>query len=119
MDDSSYDPDFDTKRISKKMLPSLPHYLEIGLRRGRNFVLNTISKIPDEEVKDIYQSLQPSPRQIREFLAANDYIVTSTNKNLGIAVSKREWIDEKCAALDAIFLYQMWCTAQQAYTSTG
>jgi len=97
--DSSYDPDFDIQRDSNKVPPRLPHYLEIGLRRGRSFVLDTISHIPDEEVKDPFRSLQPSPRQIGEFLAKNDYIVTGTDKNLGIAVSKREWVEEKCAQL--------------------
>jgi len=98
-DDSSYDPDFDIQRTSDRVPPRLPHYLEIGLRRGRSFVSDTISKIPDEEVKDPYRSLQPSPRQIGEFLAKNDYIVTGTDKNLGIAVSRREWIEEKCTQL--------------------
>ena len=97
--DGSYDPDFDIQRTSKKVPPRLPLYLEIGLRRGRSFVLNTISKIPDEEEKDIYRSLQPSPRLIGEFLAKNDYIVTGTDKNLGIAVSRREWVEEKCTQL--------------------
>jgi len=72
VDGDSYDPDFDIKRNSNAVLPKLPHYLEIGLRRGRNFVKNMISKIPSEEVQDVYRSLQPSPRQIGEFLAAND-----------------------------------------------
>jgi len=66
---------------------------------GRNFVSDTISKMPSEEMKDVYRSLHPLPCQIGEFLAANDYIVTGTDKNLQIAVSKREWIDEKCAQL--------------------
>jgi hypothetical protein len=99
VDDGLYDPDFEVRRTSKKPAPKLPHYLEFGLRRGRSFVSNTISNIPVEEEKDQYRSLQPSPRRIGEFLAANDYIVTGTDKNLGIAVSKRDWVEEKCAQL--------------------
>jgi len=92
---SSYDPDYEVVKDKKKSPPQLPHYLELGLRQGRHFVHNTIAKIPDEELKDVYRSLQPDTRRIGEFLVANDLIVTNTDKNLGIAVSKREWIEEK------------------------
>ncbi len=34
-------------------------------------------------------------RKIREFLLSNEYVITGTDKNLGIAVSKRDWIVEK------------------------
>lgn len=94
---SSFDPDYEVPKPAKKEPPRLPNYLELGLRMGRYFVNNTIAKIPDEDRKDLYinQALSPDIRRIREFLLENDYIVTNTDKNLGIAVSKREWIEEK------------------------
>ena len=99
-DDGLYDPDFEVRRKSTKQPPKLPLYLEMGLRLGRNFVKRTISKIPDEDRKDdTYRSLNPSPSSIKKFLLANDYVVTNTDKNLGIAVSKREWVEDKCLQL--------------------
>jgi hypothetical protein len=96
----SYDPDYEVKKVSKKEPPVLPLYLEIGLRKGRHFVLNTIANIPSEETKEVvYTSLTPDSHRIGEFLVANDYVVTNTDKNLGIAVSKREWIEEKSLQL--------------------
>ena len=92
---SSFDPDYEVPKEDKKTPPKLPHYLERGLTLGQSFVYNTISKIPAEERKDLYSSLNPDTRRIGEFLLANDLIVTNTDKNLGIAVSKREWIEEK------------------------
>jgi hypothetical protein len=96
---SSYDPDYEVP-TKKKEGPQLPFYLELGLRQGRHFVNNTIANIPDEEVSDrVYRSLEPDTRRIGKFLVDNDLIVTNTDKNLGIAVSKREWIVEKTLQL--------------------
>jgi hypothetical protein len=96
---SLYDPDYEIPKIVKKDPPSLPQYLELGLDLGRNFVHNTISRIPVEDVRTAYRSLTPNARQVREFLVSNDYVVTNTDKNLGLAVSKRSWIIEKCQDL--------------------
>ena len=84
---------------TKKQPPLLPPYMEFGLSMGRRFVTNTIAKIPAEDEGSILKSLAPSPRQVQEFLVSNNYIVTNTDKNLGIAVSERTWIIEKCLDL--------------------
>ena len=95
-DNSNYDPDYDLRAPSENTPPYLPQYLELGLIKGRIFVNNTISKIPDEMPKDYYKPLTPSAKQIKEFLISNNYIVTMTDKNLGLAVSERTWIITKC-----------------------
>src|SRR5437016_5662976 len=83
LDNELYDPDFEVAHGSTHAPPKLPHYLQTGLHLGQNFVIRTISNIPEEERKDvIYPSLNPSPSLIKKFLVANDYIVTNTNKNL-------------------------------------
>ena len=65
--------------------------------RGRSFVQNTISKVPLEKPEDIpYSSLAPPVNMLRSFLLENKYIITGTDKNLGIAVSEKEWIISKC-----------------------
>jgi hypothetical protein len=103
-DNSLYDPDYEVPKLVKREPPRLPAYLELGLDTGRNFVLSTISKIPIEDDRSAYRSLTPNARQVRDFLVSNDLVVTNTDKNLGLAVSKRTWIVEKCQDLidDAI-----------------
>lgn len=95
-EDDLYDPEYEVAgRQSQIEPPRLPTYLELGLVAGRRFVNKTIANIPPETDKDIHKSLAPSPRLIQEFLFENDLVVTNTDKNLGIAVSKRTWIIEK------------------------
>jgi hypothetical protein len=94
-----YDPDFEVPKFVTKEPPRLPAYIETGLDLGRNFVISTISKIPVEDTRSAYRSLTPNARQVQEFLVSNDYVVTNTDKNLGLAVSKRTWIIEKCQDL--------------------
>lgn len=48
--------------------------------------------MPDESIESTFKSLTPNTSAIREYLFSHDYIVTGTDKNLGIAVSKRTWI---------------------------
>ena len=98
-DDKLYNPAFEVPHIRSKRVPSLPAYLEHGLQLGRLFVNKSIAKIPVEEGRPPYKPLVPSPAKIQEFLVSKDYIVTNTDKNLGIAVSERTWIIEKCLEL--------------------
>ena len=81
---------------SENASPYLPQYLELGLIKGQIFINNTISKIPNETLKDYFKPLTPSAKQIKEFLISNNYIVTMTDKNLGLAVSEKTWIITKC-----------------------
>jgi len=93
--DEVYDPDFEVESDAKRKPPSLPAYINYGLRHGRNFVMQTISRVPDDTVSEPKDRLAPNPKAISLFLYSNQYIVTMTDKNLGIAVSRRDWIIEK------------------------
>ena len=97
-DNTDYDPDYEIARPKKYVQPpALPPYIEHGISLGRIFVQNTISKVPTEKPEDIpYSSLAPPVNMLRSFILQNDYLITGTDKNLGIAVSKKEWIIEKC-----------------------
>ena len=93
-----YDPDYDVRPPSSKMAPALPLYIEQGLIRGRLFVLNAMGKIPSDDPNDLsnhHKTLGPQVGRVREFLLDNRYIITGTDKNLGIAVSERSWILQK------------------------
>ncbi len=94
-DNSEYDPDYELDVESTTPPPRLPPYMEHGISMGRLFVQRTIAKIPAEEDPVAYQSLAPNRNRLQEFLTRNNYIVTSTDKNLGIAVSERTWVINK------------------------
>jgi len=95
----SYDPDYEVPHIRKGKPPRLPQYIEAGIMEGRHFVNSNIAKIPHEETGRINNPLVPSRSQIEQFLISNRYVCTMTDKNLGIAVSERTWLDEKCVQL--------------------
>jgi hypothetical protein len=91
-----YDPDYDVRPKSNKQAPALPHYIELGLIKGRVFASEAIRKIPDAEtLRHPHRTLQPDVGLIRKFLLDNEYVITGTDKNLGTAVSQRSWIVEK------------------------
>ena len=99
-EDEFYDPDYDVSPPSKKEPPVLPFYLEKGLQRGLYFVDQTIAKIPvEDQGPTLFKPFNPPARLIKEFLINNNYIVTNTDKNLGLAVSERTWIYEKSLEL--------------------
>jgi hypothetical protein len=98
-EDVPYDPDFEVPQPKKVVdLPKLPYYLECGFAEGRLFVYQTIANIPREEERP-FISLTPDRRRIEEFLTSNNYVVTMTDKNLGVVVSERTWLDGKCLEL--------------------
>ena len=97
--DETYDPDYEVPHSRKGKAPQLPQYLEYGISLGNVFVNKTIRKIPKDEGSDAYKSFSPKPHQIQEFLVKNEYVITNTDKNLGIAVSERTWLKEKCLEL--------------------
>ena len=100
-DQRVYDPDYDVVtpeeefREKKESPDVFPLYLELGLRRGRSYVYNSVRRIPDEVSEGTYKSLTPDTSAVRDYLVTNNLIVTGTDKNLGIAVSERTWIIER------------------------
>ena len=90
-----YDPDYSVRRKSKnkRSPPKLPQWMELGLVMGRRYVLSTIASIPDEKLMEIKKNpFSPNSYKILQFLKDNDYVITMTDKNLGLAVSKRDWL---------------------------
>ena len=73
--------------------------MEQGITLGTVFVNKTIRKIPNDEGSDAYKSFYLKSHQIQEFLVKNKYVITNTDKNLGIAVSEWTWLIEKCLKL--------------------
>ena len=61
---------------------------------GKVFVQEVILNVPDQ-AEDPFKLLIPSPKACSAFLNDNDLVVTATDKNLGIAVSKQTWLNKK------------------------
>lgn len=95
-----YDPDYEVEHEVSSKRPQIPAYMHVGLKLGRLFVAKTIAKIQSEKEVALYHTpLTPSVSQVRHYLANRDYLITPTDKNLGLAVSKRGWLIEKCNEL--------------------
>lgn len=97
-----YDPDYDVVKElddSKKKQPETAHpHIERGLQAGQDYVSHVMTLLPDAD----NSPRVPIPLNLeraRKFVVANNLIVTSTDKNLGVAVFKREWIHSQAEAL--------------------
>ncbi|KAH9484659.1 hypothetical protein JR316_0001558 [Psilocybe cubensis] len=67
--------------------------MELGLSMGRRYVIKTIASIPEEALKEMRKhAFSPKRDKIQKFLIDNNYVITMTDKNLGLAVSERDWI---------------------------
>jgi len=98
-----YDPDYRVEKNSKKIPPKLPQWMELGLVMGRRVVNKTLASIPNEiKGLPVQRTFAPHINKILRFLTDNDYVITMTDKNLGLAVSKREWLmsNERLLLLD-------------------
>ena len=92
-ENTTYDPDYDVREPSKKKPPVLPFYCELALKRGRAYIHNVTANVPSDGLADdSFKPLGPKVNELRKFMLDNDYVVTATDKNLGLAVSERTWI---------------------------
>jgi hypothetical protein len=99
-----YDPDYDVTgkvRSSDKRdepPPVAEPHIERGLRAGQDYVSEVMTSLPDAD--KIGRLTEPlNLKRAREFMVTNNLIVTSTDKNLGVAVFRREWIYEQACTL--------------------
>ena len=90
--------------------------------------MKTIAKISDDKItRHLHKTLAPNVGSIRDYLMSNGYIITSTDKNLGTAVSKSSWLIEKSQDIlnnmnnytrlkhnEAIVILNEKCTAMEA-----
>jgi hypothetical protein len=101
---SKYDPDYDVSALvnpdekKEKKPPGAHPHIERGLAAGQDYVSSVMTSIPEPDKA----GRTPCPlnlKRAREFMVSNHLIVTATDKNLGVAVFKREWIYEQACAL--------------------
>lgn len=99
--DKAFDPDYYVASKKDTKPPTLPSFIELGLVEGRRIINKVIDRVPPQDNLKAHKGhpLTPEVRELYAFLRANDYVVTPTDKNLGIAVSKREWLIGKTKAM--------------------
>ena len=94
---SPYDPDYEVPHKRKPFEGELPQYFEDGLRAGDLYVKQYLDESP----------LKPdwkSPRlvwltELKAYLEQHDYVVTQTDKNLGVSIVTRRWFIENARKL--------------------
>ena len=95
-----FDPDYKVESDTSKKPPTLPQWMELGLVMGRRHVLRTVNNIPASIIEEIRKNpFAPRVNKILQFLLVNNYVVTMTDKNLGLAVSERDWLRRNELAL--------------------
>jgi len=98
-EEKTYDPDYDVSEPSMADPPVLPFYCELALKRGRAHVHHVTANVPDDGLMDdSFKPLGPKVHELRKFLLEHDYVLTATDKNLGLAVSERTWIMDNTRA---------------------
>jgi len=74
-----------------------PSFLEQGISIGRKSLLSQLGDVEPADFRVIpprlLEGLSCSPQQVRRFLSLNQYMAFITDKNLGIAVVKRDWYE--------------------------
>ena len=100
----SYDPDYDVRKAlpldkqKRKPAPLAAPHIERGLNAGQDYVDSILTSLTGQDKATGF----PTPinvKRAREFLVSNNLIVTNTDKNLGVAVFKREWIYNQSVVL--------------------
>jgi hypothetical protein len=94
--DLPYDPDYAVHSNDEESTkpPILPQWMEMGLVMGRRYINKIASSTQIETAMATQTKLPFAPKvdRIYQFLSDNNYVVTMTDKNLGLAVSERDWL---------------------------
>jgi hypothetical protein len=87
-----YDPDYDLHEVSETEPPSAPPFIENGLARGRAFI-DHFCDIAEPVLTARYRKSRVVwLAELKNYLDEHDYVITSTDKNLGAAVVTRDWL---------------------------
>lgn len=98
-----YDPDYEVKRKKDKEDPPLaPSHIERGLAAGQDYCNQVVKSIPESK-RNVDSHVSINTKHAHQFMVTNNLIVTSTDKNLGVAVFKRDWIlSQACKLFDDV-----------------
>jgi hypothetical protein len=88
-----YDPDYDLKEENDTPPPRAASNIELGLKKGRDYLYTTIESVPENSDPRQPKHVTVDVKRAQKFMITNDLVVTNTDKNLGVAVISREWIE--------------------------
>ncbi|KAJ3518299.1 hypothetical protein NM688_g9457 [Phlebia brevispora] len=97
--DIDYDPDYRVIKPRKEFSGRTPAYIEAGLKAGDNYV--------DNYVKNVVPALKTQSKglglvwidSLKSYLEENEYLVSATDKNLGVCVISKKWFIENTTKL--------------------
>jgi ribosomal protein L18E len=96
--EKDFDPDYEIPHDRSAACRTEP-YIELGLSVGDSFV----QKFCEAEIPRIKRASRPSRvvqiDRIEQYLKEHDLVIVPTDKNLGTAVVKRQWIIDGCTKL--------------------
>lgn len=93
-----YDPDLAVKRhIRTPFSQAKSNIIEWALSEGDKYVNDFVSSIPTHN-QDKWDATIPV-KSIQEWLEVNNFLVLPTDKNLGLALVRRNWVSQETMAL--------------------
>ena len=98
-DYKTYDPHYDMSKPSMADPPILLFYIELTPKKGHAYVHSITANVPANGLMDdTFKLLGPKINELQQFLIDHNYVITATDKNLGLAVSERTWIIDNTLA---------------------
>jgi hypothetical protein len=94
-----YDPDYNLHKESDTVRPMPPPFIENGLRKGQEYVDHFVTSYSLSTAARHCDSCAVWLAEIKSYLDEHDYVITPTDKNLGAAVVKQEWINDSAHIL--------------------
>jgi hypothetical protein len=102
-----YDPDYDLKEASDTPPPQPPDYIRKGLEAGSSLIAAFSAQYELPYAAKHRPSRLVWLAELKGFLDEHDYVITLTDKNLGAAVVKRDWLKAgACKLLSDVNNYQ-------------
>lgn len=98
-EDVPFDPDYRVAKERKLFNQDTINYVELGLQHGDNYVNDYVRDVVPSIKNDTSLSRLVDLTAVKQYLDEHHYIVTSTDKNLGVAVVTREWFIENARKL--------------------
>ena len=94
-----YDPAYRVPKDRKKFEGELDAYIELGLKAGDSYVNDYVRNVvpglqPDRSLSGLVQVAE-----LKSYLEENEYLVSMTDKNLGVAIITKRWFIENSTKL--------------------
>ena len=100
VEDAPFDLDYYIPKKDRKPFEGdIPSYLELGLTKGDEYVDAFERNVMPTLISDNRLNRLVQINELREYLEKNEYLVSITDKNLGVAVVTKKWLIENTTKL--------------------